>query len=32
MLWTLFAVVLIITVIFIRLGGFVVYTEVEEKR
>ena len=32
MLWTLFAVILVITIIFIRLGGFVVYTEVEEKR
>jgi len=32
MLWTLFVVILVITVIFIRLGGFVVYTEVEEKR
>ena len=32
MLWSLFLVVLVITIIFIRLGGFVVYTEVEEKR
>lgn len=32
LLWMLFAVVLVITVIFIRLGGFVVYTEAEEKR
>jgi ABC-type sugar transport system permease subunit len=31
-LWMLFLVVLLITIIFIRLGGFVVYTEVEEKR
>ncbi len=31
-LWTLFLVVLLITIVFIRLGGFVVYTEVEEKR
>jgi multiple sugar transport system permease protein len=31
-LWMLFVVVLLITIIFIRLGGFVVYTEVEEKR
>ena len=32
LLWMLFLVVLLITIIFIRLGGFVVYTEVEEKR
>ena len=32
LLWLLFAVVLLITIVFIRLGGFVVYTEVEEKR
>jgi multiple sugar transport system permease protein len=32
MLWMLFAAILVITVIFIRLGGFMVYTEVEEKR
>jgi len=32
LLWILFAIILIITVIFIRLGGFVVYTEVGEKR
>ncbi len=31
-LWMLFVVVLLITIVFIRLGGFVVYTEVEEKR
>ena len=32
LLWMLFFVVLLITIIFIRLGGFVVYTEAEEKR
>lgn len=32
LLWMLFVVVMLITIIFIRLGGFVVYTEVEEKR
>ena len=31
LLWMLFAVVMLITIIFIRLGGFVVYTEVEDK-
>ena len=32
MLWVLFAVVLLITILFIRLGGFLVYTEAEERR
>jgi len=32
LLWMLFVVVLLITIVFIRVGGFVVYTEVEEKR
>ncbi len=32
LLWLLFAVILIITLVFIKLGGFFVYTEVEEKR
>jgi multiple sugar transport system permease protein len=32
LLWILFAFILIITVVFIRLGGFVVYSEVEETR
>jgi multiple sugar transport system permease protein len=32
LLWMLFVVVMLITIVFIRLGGFVVYTEVEEKR
>ena len=32
LLWMLFFVVLLITIIFIRLGGFVVYTEADEKR
>lgn len=31
LLWILFVFVLIITILFIRLGGFVVYSEVEEK-
>jgi ABC-type sugar transport system permease subunit len=31
LLWLLFFVVLLITIIFIRLGGFVVYTETEDK-
>jgi multiple sugar transport system permease protein len=31
-LWALFVVVMLITIVFIRLGGFLVYTEVEEKR
>ena len=30
LLWMLFVVVMLITIVFIRLGGFVVYTEVEE--
>ncbi|MBE3064475.1 MAG: sugar ABC transporter permease, partial [Spirochaetes bacterium] len=32
LLWMLFVVVLLITIVFIRVGGFVVYTAVEEKR
>ena len=32
LLWILFAAILIITIVFIRLGGFVVYSEAEEKR
>ena len=32
LLWILFAIILIITIVFIRLGGFFVYTEVDEKR
>ena len=32
LLWILFAITLIITIVFVRLGGFVVYSEVEEKR
>ncbi len=32
LLWILFVVILIITIVFIRLGGFVVYSEVEDKR
>ncbi len=32
MLWILFFIVLIITVVFIKFGGFWVYTETEEKR
>ncbi len=32
LLWMLFLVVLLITIIFIRLGGFVVYTEAEERK
>lgn len=32
LLWFMFAIILIITVVFVRFGGFWVYTEVEEKR
>jgi multiple sugar transport system permease protein len=32
MLWVLFAVVLILTILFVKFGGFWVYTEAEEKR
>jgi multiple sugar transport system permease protein len=32
LLWLLFAIILIITVVFIKLGGFFVYMEAEEKR
>lgn len=32
LLWMLFIAVLVITIIFIRLGGFLVYSEVEERR
>lgn len=32
LLWILFVFILIITIIFIRFGGFFVYTEAEEKR
>lgn len=32
LLWILFIVILIITIVFIKLGGFVVYSEVDEKR
>ena len=32
LLWILFFVILIITIVFIKLGGFVVYSEVEERR
>ncbi len=32
MLWVLFAFVLIFTILFVRFGGFWVYTEVEDKR
>ena len=32
MLWILFAVILLITFVFVRFGGFFVYTEAEEKR
>jgi multiple sugar transport system permease protein len=32
MLWVLFAVVLLLTILFVRLGGFWVYTEADEKR
>jgi multiple sugar transport system permease protein len=31
-LWLLFIVILIITIVFIKLGGFVVYSETEERR
>jgi len=31
LLWLLFFIILFITIIFVRLGGFVVYSEVEEK-
>ncbi len=31
LLWILFVVIMLITIIFIKLGGFVVYTEAEEK-
>jgi multiple sugar transport system permease protein len=31
LLWILFAFILIVTVIFVKLGGFVVYSEAEEK-
>ena len=32
MLWVLFAVVLVLTILFVRFGGFWVYTEAEERR
>ena len=32
MLWVLFAVVLILTILFVKFGGFWVYTEADEKR
>lgn len=32
MLWTLFVIILLITLVFIKLGGFVVYSEAEDKR
>jgi hypothetical protein len=32
MLWVLFAFVLIFTILFVRFGGFWVYTEVEENK
>ncbi len=31
LLWLLFFIILLITIVFIRLGGFIVYSEVEEK-
>ena len=32
MLWVLFAVVLVLTILFVKFGGFWVYTEAEERR